>query len=117
MKGLNFSEKGLIFLLRYIAHLFSVLLIFVAILFVIGEGFPHPLKLTSKELLLTLSFIIMLIGLFSAWLYGIKERFGLKKQIKSLMKEAREKDNELNSLRNLPVTTDQIISDQTTEEE
>ena len=61
--------------------------------------------------------VTFLIGLFSAWLYGIKERFGLKKQIKSLMKEAHEKDNELNSLRNLPVTTDHIISDQTTEEE
>jgi hypothetical protein len=33
------------------------------------------------------------------------------------MKVAQEKDNELNSLRNLPVTTDDIISDQTTEEE
>jgi len=61
--------------------------------------------------------ITFLIGLFSAWIYGIRERFGLKKQVKSLMKEAHEKDNELNSLRNLPVTTDDIISDQTTEEE
>jgi ATP adenylyltransferase len=61
--------------------------------------------------------ITFLIGLFSAWIYGIRERFGLKKQIKSFMKEAQGKDNELNSLRNLPVTTDDIISDQTTEEE
>lgn len=61
--------------------------------------------------------ITFLIGLFSAWIYGIRERFGLKKQVKLLMKKAQEKDNELNSLRNLPVTTGDIISDQTTEEE
>ena len=86
---------------------------------------PVPFKInfyffeyqTSGMPLSLVAIITFLIGLFSAWLYGIKERFGLKKQIKSLMKDAHEKDNELNSLRNLPVTTDPIMSDQTTEEE
>ena len=72
---------------------------------------------TSGMPLSLFAIITFLIGLFSAWIYGIKERFGLKKQIKSLTKEAQEKNNELNSLRNLPVTTDGMISDQTTEEE
>jgi integral membrane sensor domain MASE1 len=67
MKELKFSEKSLIFILRYIAHLFSVLLLFVVFLFVIGEGFPSSTKFTTEEVLLTLSFIIMLIGLLSAW--------------------------------------------------
>lgn len=48
--------------------------------------------------------ITFLVGLISAWLYGITERFRLKKEIKELKKVDREKDNELNSLRNLPVT-------------
>ena len=86
---------------------------------------PVPFKLnfyffeyqTSGMPLSLVAIITFLIGLFSAWLYGIKERFFFKKQIKSLTKEAQEKDNELNSLRNLPVTTDHIIADQTTEEE
>jgi ATP adenylyltransferase len=86
---------------------------------------PVPFKLnfyffeyqTSGMPLSLVAIITFLIGLFSAWIYGIKERFGLKKQIKSLTKEAQEKNNELNSLRNLPVTTEGIISDQTTEEE
>ena len=56
--------------------------------------------------------ITFLVGLIASGCYGISERFRLKKQIKILLKEAKEKDNELNSLRNLPVTTDDINSDQ-----
>ena len=57
--------------------------------------------------------ITFLIGVLSAGIYGITERFRLKRQIKNLTREAREKDRELNSLRNLPVTGEEMVSDQT----
>jgi ATP adenylyltransferase len=52
--------------------------------------------------------ITFFIGVIFSGSYGMAERFRLKKQIKSLMNEANEKDKELNSLRNLPVTSEDI---------
>jgi ATP adenylyltransferase len=51
--------------------------------------------------------------------YGIIERFRLKGEIKTLVSTSREKDKELNSLRNLPITSDDVSPSQvdTTEEE
>ena len=48
--------------------------------------------------------ITFLIGILFAGFYGIAERFRLKNQIKKLIKDAKEKEEELNSLRNLPLT-------------
>jgi uncharacterized integral membrane protein len=58
--------------------------------------------------------IAFLVGVISLGLYGMTERFRLKRQIKTLLKERKEKEKELNSLRNLPVTTGNMNSDQTT---
>ncbi len=52
-----------------------------------------------------ISIAAFLLGVVIVWLYGISERLSMKREIKSLMKEVREKEKELNSLRNLPVTT------------
>ena len=52
--------------------------------------------------------IVFLVGMLSSGLYGIIERVRLMAQIKTMKKEAKEKDKELNSLRNLPVTVDDI---------
>ena len=49
---------------------------------------------------------------FISGLYGIIERFRLKKQIKILESASRERDKELNSLRNLPITSDDVGSGQ-----
>ncbi|MCB0729462.1 MAG: hypothetical protein KDC52_01120 [Ignavibacteriae bacterium] len=62
-----FSEIKVISFLRYIAHLFSILLIFVVLLLALGENFKSIEKLTLQELLLISSFIIMFVGLLSAW--------------------------------------------------
>jgi uncharacterized integral membrane protein len=72
---------------------------------------------TSEMPLSLIAIITFLIGLFSAWLYGIKERFSLKKQIKTVQLTAKEKDNELNSLRNLPVTAEDVPSAETPEDQ
>lgn len=58
-----------------------------------------------------IAIITFLIGVLSMWVYGIAERLDLRRQIKTLMKDVREKEQELNSLRNLPVTSEAIASD------
>ncbi|MBU0473672.1 MAG: hypothetical protein KKF62_05870 [Bacteroidetes bacterium] len=67
MKPLKFSRKAFIPTVRYLAHLFSILLIFVVILLALGETFPNSFNLTSREFLLTTSLFVILAGLFSAW--------------------------------------------------
>ena len=52
--------------------------------------------------------IVFLLGIFIASLYGIVERFKLKKEIRILLKKGREKDKELNSFRNLPIIESKI---------
>ena len=56
--------------------------------------------------------VTFLIGVIFTGVYGIAERFRLKKHIKILTRETREKDRELNSLRNLPVTAEDMSPDQ-----
>ncbi|RLB43670.1 MAG: hypothetical protein DRH12_02355 [Deltaproteobacteria bacterium] len=54
--------------------------------------------------------IAFLLGVFFTGVYGIGERFRLKREIKNLTRELREKEKELNSLRNLPVTSEDVKS-------
>jgi uncharacterized membrane protein YciS (DUF1049 family) len=54
--------------------------------------------------------IAFLFGVVVTGLYGMIERFRLKKEIKGLRKTATEKDTELNSLRNLPITSDSVAT-------
>jgi uncharacterized integral membrane protein len=51
--------------------------------------------------------IAFLIGVLVAGLLGIFERFRLKREIKRLSKESKEKDEELNSYRNLPIVEEE----------
>lgn len=59
-----------------------------------------------------IAIITFLIGVFCLWIYGISERLDYKRRIKALMKDIKEKEQELNSLRNLPVTSEAIDSEQ-----
>jgi putative membrane protein len=52
--------------------------------------------------------ITFLLGILITGIYGMIERFRLKRQIKTLTKELQIKDQELNSLRNLPITSDDV---------
>jgi len=63
---------------------------------------------TPEMSLYVVSIIAFLLGVFFTGIYGIGERFRLKRQIKALSREIKEKDKELNSLRNLPVTSDEV---------
>jgi uncharacterized integral membrane protein len=61
--------------------------------------------------------IAFLLGIFIAGLYGIIERFKLKKKIRMLSKESREKDKELNSFRNIPVVESRMEDDEIEDKE
>lgn len=52
--------------------------------------------------------IVFLLGVFIAGFLGMIERFKLKKRIRLLTRENREKEKELNSLRNLPIVESKI---------
>ncbi len=56
--------------------------------------------------------ISFLIGVFCIWLYGISERLDYKRQIRMLKKDVADKEQELNSLRNLPVTSGDVGTEQ-----
>jgi uncharacterized integral membrane protein len=57
-----------------------------------------------------IAIITFLIGVFCLWVYGISERLDYRRRIKMLMKDVKEKEQELNSLRNLPVTSEAMDS-------
>jgi uncharacterized integral membrane protein len=63
---------------------------------------------TEGVTLYQVAIITFLVGILITGIYGMIERFRLKKQIKKLTKELHIKDQELNSLRNLPITADDV---------
>ena len=67
---------------------------------------------TSALPVFLIAIITFLIGVLCIWVYGISERLDYRRQIKMLMKEVKEKEQELNSLRNLPVTSEALDSEQ-----
>jgi ATP adenylyltransferase len=71
--------------------------------------FNHETPPMSLYLVVVIAF---LLGVILMGFYGITERFRLKRQIKALKKESRGKDQELQSLRNLPVTTEEVAPEE-----
>lgn len=67
---------------------------------------------TSGLPVFLIAIITFLIGVLCIWVYGISERLDYRRQIKMLMKDVKEKEQELNSLRNLPVTSEAMDSEQ-----
>ena len=55
--------------------------------------------------------VTFLFGVAVTWVFGLSERMAFKRQIKALMKDVKNNEMELNSLRNLPVTTEHMGSD------
>ncbi len=81
------------------------------VVFMVDLGF---VKYQTPDIpLASVAIITFLIGVLCMGLYGITERFRLKRQIKKLLGEAMEKDKELNSFRKLPVTTEVVNTEQT----
>lgn len=65
-------------------------------------------RMTSEITLYEVVILTYLIGVLSVGLYGIAERFRLKKRIKVLTRTLEEREKEVNNLRNLPITSDPV---------
>jgi hypothetical protein len=63
---------------------------------------------TSEITLYEIVIVSYLLGVLSIGLYGIAERFRMKKKIKVLTRTLEEREKEVNNLRNLPITSDQV---------
>jgi uncharacterized integral membrane protein len=55
--------------------------------------------------------IAFFFGVIITWFYGMLDHYRLRKEIRGLEKVVREKGKELNSLRNLPITSDDVTSE------
>lgn len=70
---------------------------------------PFFQELTTSDItLFEIVIVTFLLGVLSIGLFGIAERFRLKKKIKVLARTLEEKEKEVNNLRNLPITSDQV---------
>jgi hypothetical protein len=65
-------------------------------------------RMTSDITLYEIVIVTYFIGVLSIGLYGIAERFRLKKKIKVLTRTLEEREKEVNNLRNLPITSDPV---------
>ncbi len=59
--------------------------------------------------------VSLMIGVLSMGFLGIVERFRLKKQVRVLMKEIKEREKELHSIKTMAVTTEIVTPEQTSE--
>ena len=106
--------------MKYIKPVISLLLMFLAVVLIVQNLEQLSKSLTLRVNLVfwahetppmafyLLIIIAFLLGILIASFLGILERFKLKKGIRILSKEKREKDKELNSLRNLPIVESKI---------
>ncbi len=65
---------------------------------------------TADLSIFLIAVVTFLFGVVVIWLFGLSERISLKRQIKDLMRDVKNNEMELNSLRNLPVTTEDMHS-------
>jgi len=106
--------------MRHIKAIVSILVMLVVVIIVVEnlEQLSQTLTLridllfwgakTGPMAFYLVVIIAFLIGIFVAGLLGIFERFRLKREIKRLSKENKEKDKELNSYRNLPIVEEEV---------
>ena len=72
---------------------------------------------TQEMPLAVVAIFTFAVGVISMGLYGMTVFLRLKKRIRSLTIEAKANEKELNSLRNLPVTTEVAGAEETTDTE
>jgi putative membrane protein len=114
--------------MKHIKAIISIVLMLLAVVLIVENLMQLSQKLTLKVDLYfwdwkaepiafyLVIIIVFLLGILIASLYGIFERFKLKKEIRTISKEKREKDKELNSLRNLPIVESKIEDMELSEE-
>jgi uncharacterized integral membrane protein len=106
--------------MKHFRFIIAILLIVLVLTIIIQN---HPAMSTSVVFRLNLLFteftstplslyvvvpLTFFFGVIVTWFYGMIEHYRLRRDIKGLEKRLREKDKELNSLRNLPITSDDV---------
>ncbi len=106
--------------MKYVKFLVAVIIILMVVILLVENHAAFSTGVDFRIDLFTLHYrspeisiyyiigISFLFGVLITGLYGTVERFQLKKQIKTLNNVSKEKDKELNSLRNLPITLDNV---------
>lgn len=106
--------------MKHVKFIVAIIIMLVVVILIVENHDAFSTKVVFKVDLLVLHYessqisiyyvitIAFLFGVLIAGLYGIVERFQLKRQIKNLARASKEKDKELNSLRNLPITADNV---------
>ena len=108
--------------MKHVKFLIGIIIVLVVIILIVENHEAFSTKVIFKVDAFSLHYrsaeismyyivtIAFLFGVLITGLYGIVERFRLKGQIKHLKKASMEKDKELNSLRNLPITSDNVVT-------
>jgi len=109
--------------MKHLRFILAIIIMLVVVIIIVENHGAFSTKVIFKLDLLAIHYqsaeismyyivaIAFLFGILIAGLYGIVERFRLKRQIRNLESTSRGKDEELNSLRNLPITSDNVVSD------
>ena len=111
--------------MKHLKFIFVILIVFILVIlayqngealfktvqFRMNLGFFNEIR--SPEIAVGLVMLMtFFLGVIVVGFCGIVERFRLNRQIKGYAKELEVKNNELNSLRNLPITSDDVKIDQ-----
>lgn len=110
-------------IMKWIFVIFAILLFGLAVVMSVQNymALKTPVNLVffnyeSQEMPLAIVAIITFaVGVISMGLYGMTVFLRLKKRIRKLTKEAKANEKELNSLRNLPVTTEVVSAEKTSD--
>ena len=106
--------------MKHVKFILAIILMLMIVILIVQNHEAMSTGVRFKIDFLTLNFqspelslyhivtITFLFGVIITGLYGIIERFQLKKEIKSLRSAAQDRDAELNSLRNLPITSNDV---------
>jgi uncharacterized membrane protein YciS (DUF1049 family) len=106
--------------MKHIKFLVYVFIVFVVVTLIIQNHEAFNTRVVFRANLLIsqyestgitvylISAIAFTLGLIISWLYNLLDRFQLKREITRLRNEVKNKDKELNSLRNLPITSERV---------
>ena len=106
--------------MKHVKFMLAIVLMLVVVILIVQNHEAMSTKVSfrvsffsfqAESSMMTVYYIVtisFLFGVIISGLYGIIERFRLMKAIKLLRATSQEKDQELNSLRNLPITSDDI---------
>ena len=114
--------------MKYVKFVVAVVIMVVVVVLVVQNHSAMSTEVSFRMDLLGLKYqstamtvyhivvIVFLFGVLISALVGMMERFRLKKEIRILRDASKEKDQELNSLRNLPITSNDVAPSYETDE-